>query len=179
MRDKWSALSNMAIERQRKLEEALLFSGHFNEAVDALLDWLNKVEPTLAPDKLIHGDLDTVTGLLDDHKTFLKEMDAREANVDTIRKAAEQLISAGDAESNAEVESRLNDVNAKWDVVKRSASLATERLNDAKMMVRFLMVLRFLNFEQKMHTKCFYYRPISSIVERMRCSNGCPSLKRN
>lgn len=137
LRDKWAALSNMAIERQRKLEEALLFSGHFNEAIDALLDWLNKVEPGLAGDKLVHGDLDTVTGLLDEHRSFTKELEGREANVATIRKAADQLISAGDDESNAEIAVRLAEINEKWDLIKNLAVNMDERLKDAKIQVFF------------------------------------------
>lgn len=54
--------------RQRKLEEGLLLSGQFNEAMDALLDWLAKVEPSLAEDTPVHGDLDTVNSFMDAHK---------------------------------------------------------------------------------------------------------------
>lgn len=54
--------------RQRKLEEGLLLSGQFTEALDALLDWLAKVEPALADDAPVHGDIDTVNGFLDIHK---------------------------------------------------------------------------------------------------------------
>ena len=56
--------------RQRKLEEGLLLSGQFNEALDALLEWLAKVEPMLAEDSPVHGDLDTVNSFLDTHKVL-------------------------------------------------------------------------------------------------------------
>lgn len=54
--------------RQRKLEEGLLFSGQFNDALQALLDWLAKMEPSLAEDSPVHGDLDTVNGFMEQHK---------------------------------------------------------------------------------------------------------------
>ena len=54
--------------RQRKLEEALLFSGQFKDAIQVLLDWLYKKEPLLAEDQPVHGDLDTVTSLMEEHK---------------------------------------------------------------------------------------------------------------
>lgn len=54
--------------RQHKLEEALLFSGQFAEALQALVDWLYRVEPQLAEDQYVHGDLDLVTNLMDTHK---------------------------------------------------------------------------------------------------------------
>ena len=54
--------------RQRTLEEALLFSGQFNEALGALLDWLCKVEPQLADDQPVGGDLDSVSGFMEEHR---------------------------------------------------------------------------------------------------------------
>ncbi|XP_037665788.1 uncharacterized protein LOC119514206 [Choloepus didactylus] len=53
---------------QHKLEEALLFSGQFMDVLQALVDWLYKVEPQLAEDQPVHGDLDLVMNLMDAHK---------------------------------------------------------------------------------------------------------------
>ena len=54
--------------RQHKLEEALLFSGQFAEALQVLVDWLYRVEPQLSEDQPVHGDLDLVSNLMDSHK---------------------------------------------------------------------------------------------------------------
>lgn len=54
--------------RQNKLEEALLFSGQFTDALQALIDWLYRVEPQLAEDQPVHGDIDLVLNLIDNHK---------------------------------------------------------------------------------------------------------------
>lgn len=54
--------------RQNKLEEALLFSGQFTDALQALIDWLYRVEPQLAEDQPVHGDIDLVLNLIDSHK---------------------------------------------------------------------------------------------------------------
>lgn len=56
------------VSRQHKLEEALLFSGQFAEALQALVDWLYRVEPQLAEDQPVHGDMDLVSNLMDAHK---------------------------------------------------------------------------------------------------------------
>lgn len=58
--------------RQHKLEEALLFSGQFMDALQALVDWLYKVEPQLAEDQPVHGDLDLVMNLMDAHKVRIR-----------------------------------------------------------------------------------------------------------
>lgn len=58
----------MIFRRQNKLEEALLFSGQFTDALQALIDWLYRVEPQLAEDQPVHGDIDLVLNLIDNHK---------------------------------------------------------------------------------------------------------------
>ncbi|KAJ8305391.1 hypothetical protein KUTeg_015936 [Tegillarca granosa] len=67
LKSRWNAVCGKSVDRQRKLEEALLFSGQFTEALQALLDWLAKVEPTLGEDQPVHGDIDTVNNLMESH----------------------------------------------------------------------------------------------------------------
>lgn len=56
------------IYRQKHLDDALLISGQFKEALQVLLDWLYKVEPTLSESIPVHGDIDTVNCLIEQHK---------------------------------------------------------------------------------------------------------------
>lgn len=56
--------------RQHKLEEALLFSGRFTDALQALNDWLYRAEPQLAEDVPVGGDKDVVNNLIDKHKVL-------------------------------------------------------------------------------------------------------------
>jgi hypothetical protein len=46
----------------------LLFSGQFKDAVQALLEWLQKVQKVLSEEGPVHGDLDTVMALVEQHK---------------------------------------------------------------------------------------------------------------
>lgn len=43
LKNKWLHVCNLSIEKQRKLEEALLFSGQFKDALKAQMDWLTKM----------------------------------------------------------------------------------------------------------------------------------------
>merc|ERR550532_3425797 len=64
LKNKWNNLCNLSVERQRKLEEALLFSGQFKDALKALMDWLAQMEKAVDDKSPVHGDLDTVIGLV-------------------------------------------------------------------------------------------------------------------
>lgn len=68
LKSQWTTVCSKAVERQRKLEEALLFSGQFKDAMSALIEWLKKQEANLKEDTPVHGDLDTVMGLVEKHK---------------------------------------------------------------------------------------------------------------
>ena len=58
----------MFLRRQQKLEEALLFTGMFQDALQSLFDWLEAVEPGLSSETAIMGDTQTVLILMDNHK---------------------------------------------------------------------------------------------------------------
>jgi dystonin len=62
------------------LEDALLHSGQFKEALQALLDWLYKEEPQLSEDQLVHGDPDTVSGLVEKHKVCVNDAGIKDWN---------------------------------------------------------------------------------------------------
>merc|ERR1712051_701228 len=74
LKNKWNNLCNLSVERQRKLEEALLFSGQFKDALRALMDWLGQMEKALDDKSPVHGDLDTVIGLVEQHKNFVEQL---------------------------------------------------------------------------------------------------------
>lgn len=58
------------VNRQTKLDEALLSSGRISDALQALMDWLSKAQSYLTEDQPTLGDLDTVTMLLEQHKVL-------------------------------------------------------------------------------------------------------------
>ncbi|KAK2702803.1 hypothetical protein QYM36_018606 [Artemia franciscana] len=71
LKNKWQDVCNRSVERQRKLEEGLLFSGQFKDALQALLDWLCKVDLPLMKEGPVHGDLDTVIFFKEQQKDAL------------------------------------------------------------------------------------------------------------
>lgn len=129
--------------RQRKLDEALLFSGQFREALQVLLDWLYKVKPLLAEDQPLHGDLDTVNSLVEEHKSFQHELGKRTSSVATVRKAAKELMEKS-GEDCSHWEPQLIDLTTKWERICKLSVRKQERLKDALKQAE--------EFHQKTHT---------------------------
>ena len=130
LKAKWNSLCGRSVDRQRALEEALLFSGQFKDALQALLDWLYKVEPTLAEDQLVHGDLDTVNSLMEEHKAFQQELKNRDHQKETVTKAAGELMDRGE-EDSGHLQGQLMDLGTKWQRVNALSENKNERLEQA------------------------------------------------
>ena len=71
LKNKWSVVRSIVSQRQNKLDEALLSSGRFTDALQSLLEWLNKAEGYLGEDQPTLGDIDTVNILIEQHKVSI------------------------------------------------------------------------------------------------------------
>ncbi|XP_041107393.1 dystonin-like [Polyodon spathula] len=116
LKDKWDTVCGKSVERQNKLEEALLFSGHFTDALQALIDWLYKVEPQLAEDQPVHGDLDLVLNLIDNHKVFQKELGKRTSSVQALKRSARELTEISHDDSSW-VKVQMVELSTRWETV--------------------------------------------------------------
>ncbi|XP_034465448.1 dystonin isoform X9 [Hippoglossus hippoglossus] len=116
LRDKWDTVCGKSVERQNKLEEALLFSGQFKDALQALIDWLYRVEPQLAEDQPVHGDIDLVLNLIDNHKVFQKELGKRTVSVQALKRSARDLIESSHDDSSW-VKVQMQELSIRWETV--------------------------------------------------------------
>ncbi|RXM29988.1 Dystonin, partial [Acipenser ruthenus] len=130
LRDKWDTVCGKSVERQNKLEEALLFSGHFTDALQALIDWLYKVEPQLAEDQPVHGDIDLVLNLIDNHKVFQKELGKRTSSVQALKHSARELTEISHDDSSW-VKVQMQELSTRWETVCALSVSKQTRLEQA------------------------------------------------
>ncbi|KAL6099375.1 macf1 [Pungitius sinensis] len=144
VRDKWDTVCGKSVERQHKLEEALLFSGQFAEALQALVDWLYRVEPQLTEDLPVHGDLDLVSNLMDSHKAFQKELGKRTSSVQALKRSARELMDTG-RDDTAWVKVQVQELSNRWDTVCALSVTKQTRLQQAlKQAEEFRTAIQFL-----------------------------------
>ena len=82
-------------------KEALLFSGQFKDAIQALLEWLSKSQKQLAETGPLHGDLDTVMNLVEQHKTFEKDLESRASQMESVIKTGRELLNKAPEDASA------------------------------------------------------------------------------
>ncbi|XP_073445226.1 dystonin isoform X3 [Dendrobates tinctorius] len=130
IRDKWDTVCGKSVERQNKLEEALLFSGQFTDALQALIDWLYRVEPQLAEDQPVHGDIDIVMNLIDNHKVFQKELGKRSSSIQALKRSARELVE-GSRDDSSWVKAQMLELGTRWETVCTLSVSKQTRLEDA------------------------------------------------
>ena len=107
LKNKWLNVCNLSVEKQRLLEQALLLSGQFKDALKSLMDWLNKMAASMDDKGPVHGDLDTVMSLDEKHKGFIAELEGRTEQVDTIKQTAEDLLKTADKEDSVKIKAQV------------------------------------------------------------------------
>ncbi|XP_065222544.1 dystonin isoform X13 [Planococcus citri] len=162
LKEKWNSVCSKSVDRQRKLEEALLYCGQFKDALEALLDWLKKTEKQLSDEGPVHGDLDTVNALIDQHKAFEQDLSNRASQLESVKETAKELIRKASPEDAATLRSQLNEIDSLWtrtnklserknkrlmealrdaEELHRSVHMLLEWLSDAEMKLRFAATL--------------------------------------
>ncbi|KAM8712590.1 hypothetical protein ACLKA7_012999 [Drosophila subpalustris] len=128
LKEQWTRVWSKSIERQRKLEEALLLSGQFSDALGELLDWLKKAKSRLNENGPVHGDLETVQGLCEHHKHIEQDLQKRAAQMQGVLKTGRDLERSG---NNPEVGRQLDEMQSIWEEVQRAVAKRGERLQVA------------------------------------------------
>ncbi|XP_070505714.1 microtubule-actin cross-linking factor 1 isoform X15 [Chironomus tepperi] len=128
LKESWTRVCSKSVERQRKLEEALLLSGQFSEALQALLEWLRKTRNSLSDDGPVYGDLDTVTALFDQHKNLESDLEKRSAQMNQVIKTGRDLEKSDDTR---ETSKNMKELTKLWEDVQSLAGKRKSKLSDA------------------------------------------------
>ncbi|XP_077965714.1 microtubule-actin cross-linking factor 1-like isoform X2 [Styela clava] len=129
LKEKWDTLCGKASERQNTLEEALMVSGRLIDAIESLLDWLYKVEPSVAADSPVHGDVHTVANLIDHHNDLLSDIKTREVVVRSLEKSSADLAESADS---SWVKGQMQELSMRWEALCKFAKVKEARLGSAK-----------------------------------------------
>ncbi|XP_053289199.1 microtubule-actin cross-linking factor 1, isoforms 6/7 [Pleuronectes platessa] len=127
LKDTWDTISGKSMERQHKLEEALLFSGRFTDALQALNDWLYRAEPQLAEDVPVGGDKDLVNNLIDKHKAFQKELGKRAGCIKTLKRSVRDLTRSSTADAHW-LQEQMDELGGRWEAVCKLSVSKQDRL---------------------------------------------------
>jgi len=131
LKNKWNSVCNKSVERQRNLEEALLKSGQFKDALQELLDWLRHIDGLLVEDGPVHGDLDTVMALIEQHKKLEDQLENRRGQMKNIIQTAEEMMETASSDEKGKLAAQIRDVKSSFDKIRGKCDHKSRRLEDA------------------------------------------------
>jgi len=131
LKNKWVNVSDLALEKEKKLEEALLFSGQFKDAIKSLMDWLNKMTGSFDDKTPVYGDLDTVMGLVEKHKNFEGELKARSDQVESLKNTVADLLATANKDDAVKITAQMTELTNGWEKIWSMTNKKTSRLEDA------------------------------------------------
>ncbi|XP_075346520.1 microtubule-actin cross-linking factor 1, isoforms 6/7-like isoform X5 [Mycteria americana] len=131
LKERWDVLCSRAVERQHKLEENLLFSGKFTDALQALMDWLYRAEPQLSEDVPVGGDRDLVGDLMDKHKVFQKELGKRASCIKMLKRSVRDLTRGSSSVDSQWLQKQMEELSTRWDLVCKLSVSKQARLEAA------------------------------------------------
>ncbi|XP_067685972.1 microtubule-actin cross-linking factor 1, isoforms 6/7-like isoform X1 [Haliotis asinina] len=128
LKNRWNSVRSVVSKSQNKLDEALLTSGRVSDAIQSLLEWLQKAEATISDEQQVLGDLDTVHMLYEQHRAIQQELAARETTVTTMKTAGN--IPRSQADELTELWERVNYLSDVRDNKLRDALKLAEEFQD-------------------------------------------------
>lgn len=90
-----------------------------------------QVEKELSEEGPVHGDLDTVNHLIDQHHRFEKDLEARNAQMETVMRTGHELEAKASKHDAATIRTELTELNNLWETVSELTHRKSQRLVDA------------------------------------------------
>uniref|UniRef100_A0A0N5AJF6 GAR domain-containing protein n=1 Tax=Syphacia muris TaxID=451379 RepID=A0A0N5AJF6_9BILA len=134
LREHWSQLCNASIQRQRNIEETLLESGQFDDALSSLREWLEKTLPEVEvkSGESAYGDMETVNLFAEENQAFKDELASRQGSLDSVRRRAEQILNARkECDSSEGLRNNLNQLNNDWEKLESLVSKRQDNISEA------------------------------------------------
>eukprot|EP00061_Rhincodon_typus_P018405 g47565.t1 len=111
----WENLDGKIVNRQHKLEGALLALGQFQHALDELMTWLTHTEELLNEQKAVGGDPKAIEIAIAKHHVLQNDVLAHRSTVETVNKAGNDLLESSDGEEASSLQSKLEELCAAFE----------------------------------------------------------------
>ncbi|VDP49835.1 unnamed protein product [Heligmosomoides polygyrus] len=154
---RWNAVAEKANQKRILIEQALIDSSAFDDAVLELESWIDaELTKNTATDSRVLGDIDTVKMLAEEHRKREAERAAKRRTLETVIARADQLSAKNTGES-AHIAAVCDRVKEKWSRLEGEAQARSAAIEDA--------VVKATHFSDRVH------QILDWLVEVELCNN--------
>ena len=136
MNDLWNSLKQALAERERKLDQGLLQSGKYGEALGGLMSWMDEMEDMMANQKPPSADYKVVKAQVQEQKFVQKLLNDRKSAVASLIKTGQEIAAAADPSEKRRIEGEVNALQDRYANLNQKCADRMELLEDAMKMAK-------------------------------------------
>lgn len=95
------------------------------------MEWLQKADKVLSEEGPVHGDLDTVNSLVDQHRQFQEDLQGRQVQLEQVKRTGKDLQEKASVTDASAIRQQLQELTSLWDRVVRLKDRKEKRLEEA------------------------------------------------
>lgn len=129
LKDQLARIEDKAAKRLRDIQDAMSRVAA-SDAIQDVAKWLERAKKVLINEENVHGDLDTVNALIEQHKSFQDELQAKQPAINEVRRMEKELTNAS-PQTGALVRDELNSLSNQWRDVEKLTREKSVKLEEA------------------------------------------------
>jgi len=129
LKEQFARIEDKAARRLRDIQDAMSRVAA-SDAIQEVAGWLERAKKVLINEENVHGDLDTVNALIEQHKSFQEELAARQPTMNEVRRMEQELTNSS-PQNGALVREELNSLINQWREIERLTRDKSLKLEEA------------------------------------------------
>lgn len=129
LKEQFERIEDKAAKRLRDIQDAMSRVAA-SDAIKDVANWLERAKKVMINEENVHGDLDTVNALIEQHKSFQDELAAHQPTMNEIRRM-EQELSRSSPQNGAIIQDELSSLSNQWRDIEKLTKEKSLKLEDA------------------------------------------------
>jgi dystonin len=136
MNDLWNSLKQAVADRERKLDQGLLQSGKFQEALNGLLGWMDEMDDMIANQKPPSSDYKVIKAQVQEQKFVAKLLNDRKSAIDSLVKMGKEIAASADPSERRKIEGDIANLQNRFADLNKKNSDRMTLLEEAMQMAK-------------------------------------------
>merc|ERR1719225_1882171 len=132
----WNSLKQALAERERKLDQGLLQSGKYGEALKGLMSWMDEMEGMMQNQKPPSADYKVVKAQVQEQKFVQKLLNDRRGAVESLIKTGQEIAAAADPSERRRIEGEVSGLRDRYANLNDKCAERMELLENAMAMAK-------------------------------------------
>merc|ERR1719278_2300529 len=131
MNDLWNSLKSAIADRERKLDQGLLQSGKFADAMGGLLSWFDEMDDMIANQKPPSSDYKVIKAQMQEQKFVQKLLNDRVSAIDNLVKMGKDVAANADPSERRRIEGEIETIKTRFGDLNKKCDDRMQLLEEA------------------------------------------------